>query len=344
MDKETKGDEGILSRRGFLKMTGLFGGAAVLGSLGTEPSLAAEAYPSRKLTWLVGTQPGGGNDILTRGVAPYVQKYLKMASSSPNRVGVVVKNMPGSSGMKAINFIHEAKPDGYNIDCDGDAIHTQAVLDTLGFGLFELSYLCRIASTRKILVTNSDSKIDSWETLVQLSKKNQIKIGISGFGGSNHIASLFLIDTTKLNAKTVIFEGSSGLSAAMIRQDVPVGMYSEDSVKNLIDAQALRPLLTFSETSPWKQAQNVKTIGFPELNDVVGGQRYIIAPPRLPQNVKKTLVNALQQGFADKDFLAWKNRLQIDISPIFGEELDRVVKNNNKFYMSKQKLMKECLL
>ena len=107
MSEETSRDfyKGLLSRRRFLKMSGFAGMGTILGSLGTDLAFAADEYPSKKLTWLVGTQPGGGNDILTRGVAPYVQKYLKAASRNPEGVVVVVKNMPGSSGMKAINFI-----------------------------------------------------------------------------------------------------------------------------------------------------------------------------------------------------------------------------------------------
>jgi tripartite-type tricarboxylate transporter receptor subunit TctC len=337
---------GLLSRRDFLRISGFAGGAAVFGYQGRAVDMAfgMEPFPSRKLTWIVGAQAGGGNDIYVRGVIPYFQKYLMAVSSSPEKVGVVVKNMPGSSGMKAINFIHRgAKPDGYTMVHASEMLHTQSVLGTLGFDPFELTFIFRVAASPKVLVTNSKSNIRSWDDLVKLSKKNTVKIGVTGFGTANHITSFILPETAGLDAKPVIFEGSAGLSAAMMRQDVPVGMYSEDSVGYLIDAQELRPLLTFSEKTRWKTAQNVKDIGFPELNDVMSAQRYVVAPPGVPQSIRKILASALQKALMDKGFLAWNQKVQINIDPASGAELDKVVRNNQKFYLSKAKLLKEYL-
>lgn len=55
-ESERDNDKGLLSRRGFLKMSGFAGGAALLGSLGTDMALASELYPSKKLTWQVGVR------------------------------------------------------------------------------------------------------------------------------------------------------------------------------------------------------------------------------------------------------------------------------------------------
>lgn len=348
MAKETKRDNGtgLLSRRGFLKISGFASGAAVWGYWGkaVEMAFGLEPFPSRKLTWIVGAQPGGGNDIYIRGVAPYLQKYLVAVSKSPENVGVVVKNMPGSSGIKAINHIrYSAKPDGYTMVHASEMLHTQAVLGTLGFDPFDLTFICRVAASPKVLITNGRSNIRSWDDLVKLSKKNSVKIGVTGFGTANHITSFVLPETTGLNAKPVIFEGSAGLSAAMIRQDVPVGMYSEDSVGSLVDAGELRPLLTFSEKTRWKTAQNVKDIGFPELNDVMSAQRYAVAPPGVPQSIRKMLATALQKALMDKGFLAWNEKMQICIDPAVGADLDKIIKNNQKFYESKAKLLKTYL-
>jgi tripartite-type tricarboxylate transporter receptor subunit TctC len=344
--KKKKNGGGLLSRRDVLRISGFASGAAVLGYWGSavEMAFGREPFPSRKLTWIVGAQPGGGNDLYMRGLAPYLQKYLKAVSSSPDKVGVVVKNMPGSSGVKAINAIrNSAKPDGYTMCHSSETLHAQAVLGTLGFDPFELTFVFRVAASPKVLVTNSKSNIRSWDDLVKLSKKNPVKIGVTGFGTANHIAAFILPETTGLNAKPVIFDGSAGLSAAMIRQDVPVGMYSEDSVGNLVDIQELRPLLTFSEKTRWKTAQNVKDIGFPELNDALSAQRYVIAPPGVPQSIRKILASAFHKALMDKGFLAWNEKMQICIDPASGADLDKVLRNNQNFYQSKAKLLKAYL-
>ncbi len=339
------GGNTLLGRRGFLKVSGFAGGAAILAPFvsGVELGFGEERFPSRKLTWIVGLAAGGGTDIMVRGIAPSFQKHLKALSGNPDKVGVVVKNLPGGGGMRTMNEVRHAKPNGYTIACDGEMLHTNTVLGTLGFDMFEMTFLSRIAAASKVLVTNSKSGITSWDDIVKSSKKSPVKVGITGFGASNHVASVLFIDTTKLIAKPVIFDGSSGLSAALIRGDVLVGMQSEDSVKNLIDANELRPVLTFSGKTRYKTVQNVKDIGFPELNDVVSSQRYVVAPPGTPPHIKETVVEALRKAVTDEDFLAWNEKAQMSIDAVFGPDLDKLVKNIHKFYMSREQTLKEYL-
>ena len=338
-------DLDLLNRRGFLKISGLAGGAALLGPLGSDVQVAAgaEAFPSKKVTWVVGQAAGGGTDLMVRGIVPFFQKHLKLNSDSSDKVGLVVKNLPGGGGMRTMNEVRYARPDGYTIACDGEMLHTNTILGTLGFDMFSLTYISRIAAAAKVLVTNSRSNINSWDDLVKLSRKNPIKLGITGFGASNHVAAVLFIETTRLNAKPVIFDGSAGLSAALIRGDVAVGMQSEDSVKNLVEANEMRPLLTFSERTKYPQAQNVKDIGFPQLNDVVSSQRYVFAPPGMPQPIRQKLAESLKAAVTDKDFLAWNEKAGMSIDPVFGPDLDKLVRNIHKFYLSKERTLKEYL-
>lgn len=340
-----KEEERLLSRRGFLKISGLAGGGAVLGSMGSGvPRVyGGEIFPARKLTWVVGQAAGGGTDLMVRGIAPFFQKHLKKISLSPDKVGLVVKNLTGGAGMRTMNEVRHARPDGYTIACDGEMLHTNTILGTLGFDMFDMTYVSRIAAASKVLVTYSRSSLNSWDDLVKLSKKGPIKLGITGFGASNHVAAVLFIDTTKLAAKPVIFDGSAGLSAALIRGDVAVGMQSEDSVKNLVDANELRPLLTFSEKTKYPQVQNVKDIGFPELNDVVSSQRYVVGPPAMPPSLQKKLAEALRAAVMDKDFLIWNEKAGMSIDPVFGPDLEKLVRNIHKFYLSKEKTLKEYL-
>ena len=209
--------------------------------------------------------------------------------------------------------------------------------------MFEMTYISRLAAASKVVVTNGKSPLNSWDDVVKASKKAPVKLGITGFGGSNHVAAVLFLDTTKLNARPVIFDGSAGLSGALIRGDVQIGMQSEDSIKNLIDANEIRPLLTFSEKTKYKTVQNVKDIGFPELNDVVSSQRYVVAPPGTPPGIKKVLVESLQKALKDKEFLSWNEKMQMSFDPVFGKDMDKLVRDIGGFYAGKEKTLKEYL-
>ena len=64
-----------LSRRRFLYLTGA---AGVLPA--ASRSARAQAYPSRPLRWIVGFPPGGGADIVSRIMAPWVAERLGQRS------------------------------------------------------------------------------------------------------------------------------------------------------------------------------------------------------------------------------------------------------------------------
>jgi tripartite-type tricarboxylate transporter receptor subunit TctC len=333
-----------LERRGFLKLMGVIGGASALGGLaGTTLSYARDTYPDGKITWIVGHPPGGGIDLVARGLAPHMAKYLQSLSPRASGTGVVIKNLPGGAEMRAMNELYHSKPDGYTVASGGDILHTRAVLGELGFNLFDITFVARLSSANKIVVTNSRSNIRTWDDIVKASKKAPLRIAITGFGASNHIASILLIDETGLAAKPVIFDGTAGANAALIRGDVALGLNSEDSLKTLIDAKELRPVLTFSEKSEYPGVNNVKEIGFPELVEPLKSQRYLIAPPRLPAAIKTTLQNVLKKAFADKEFLAWNEKAKLSYDPVIGPEIDLLVKKIQNFYQSKESILREYL-
>jgi tripartite-type tricarboxylate transporter receptor subunit TctC len=333
-----------LERRDFLRLMGVVGSASVLGGLAGVPlSYARENYPDGKITWIVGHPPGGGIDMVARGLAPHMAKYLQALSLRSTGTGVVIKNLPGGAEMRAMNELYHSKPDGYTVASGGDILHTRAILGELGFNLFDITFVARLSSGTKIVVTNSRSNLRTWDDIVKASKKAPLRIAITGFGASNHIATILLIDETGLAAKPVIFDGTAGANAALIRGDVALGLNSEDSLKSLIDAGELRPVLTFSEKSEYPGVNNVKEIGFPELVEPLKSQRYLIAPPKLPAAIKTTLQNVLKKAFADKEFLAWNEKAKMSYDPVIGPEIDLLVKKIQNFYQSKESILREYL-
>ena len=333
-----------MGRRELLKFLGGLGLLTASGKwIEPSPGFAAEAYPAGKIVWIVGHPPGGGIDLMARGVATYMEKHVKALSSTPDRVGVMIKNQPGGAEMRAMSELYNARPDGYTIASGGDILHTRAVLGELGFDLFDITFIARLSSANKVLVTGNRSNIRNWDDIVQASQKAPLRIGITGFGASNHVASILFIDTTRISAKPVIFDGTAGANAALIRGDVPLGINSEDSLRNLINIKELRPVLTFTEKSEYPGVPNIKEIGFPELIEPIKSQRYVIAPPKLPADRKKILEDILKKTMSDEEFLAWNKKADMSFAPVFGAELDKLVRDIQNFYKGKEKILKEYL-
>src|SRR6516225_10675081 len=75
--------------------------------LAAATSAAAEIFPSRPVTMMVGNPPGGPTDTLARIIAD--------AMHGPLGQPVVVETLSGASGTIAAGRVAHARPDGYTI-------------------------------------------------------------------------------------------------------------------------------------------------------------------------------------------------------------------------------------
>src|SRR4051794_36172270 len=96
-----------IDRRTFV--TGASGAAAAL-ALPTSPARAAVSFERKTVTIIVPLGVGGGSDLWSRFLAPYLSQYL------PGKPNVIVENRPGGGSISGSNaFAATAKPDGLTV-------------------------------------------------------------------------------------------------------------------------------------------------------------------------------------------------------------------------------------
>src|SRR5262245_14229486 len=91
-----------LPRRQFLRLAGAAVALPVLSH-----RAGAQSYPARPLRWVVGFPPGGGADIVSRIMAPWLSERLGQP--------VVIENKPGASSNISIQAVVNSPPDGYTL-------------------------------------------------------------------------------------------------------------------------------------------------------------------------------------------------------------------------------------
>ena len=82
----------------------------IAGIAGLANPASAVDFAGQRIFVVIGNEAGGGTDSAGRLLTPYFEKYL------PGNPTVVVRNMPGASGITAVNYVHQqTKRDGLTL-------------------------------------------------------------------------------------------------------------------------------------------------------------------------------------------------------------------------------------
>jgi len=84
----------------------------------------ADFYRGKTITMIVPADPGGSYDLHTRLIARHIGKRI------PGEPAVIVQNMTGAGGLRAINYLYEKAPqDGTVL---GMPVQENVIADALG--------------------------------------------------------------------------------------------------------------------------------------------------------------------------------------------------------------------
>jgi len=142
-----------------------------------------DGYPTKTVRMIVGFEPGGGTDILSRLVG---QKLTERWGQS-----VITENRPGGSGVISLDLVQQAPPDGYTI-----LVVANSLLATAGI-LKQVRYDVQKAYAPMVMMTvqpyllsvHPSLPVDSVKELVAYAKarRGPLNYGSSGLGSAAHL-------------------------------------------------------------------------------------------------------------------------------------------------------------
>ena len=155
-------------------------------------SAFAQSYPTKTVTIVVPTAPGGANDAMARIVAQGLSQKLGQP--------VIVDNKPGANGAIATEFVARAVPDGHTILWGYIATHgINPALQRLKYDpIADFEPIGMVASSPTLLVTTNSLPVTNAKELVALlkAKPDSISYASAGIGTAPHLtAELFQINT-----------------------------------------------------------------------------------------------------------------------------------------------------
>jgi len=297
-------------------------------------------YKGKTLKILRGGRPGGTGDMQARALIPFLKKYI------PGNPTIVIENMPGAAGMKAVNYTYtSAKPDGLMITAVGSGLAAGAVLGLPGVK-YDIDKLIYLGSTERgdpyVFVTRKEA---GFTTLEKLQAASGVRIGAQTVGHAVYICGrIFAYLLGLKDPKMVVGFGGRELDVALANGEIDARANSADTVlrrnkdaleKGLLNIQAT---ITIPKGKFHPRFSNVPDLDTFARNDkerrLVGLFReflyprwpYVLAPGTPPELVK-TLRQAMAQSFKDPAFdQEFKKLMGSEPSPLSGEEVESSIK------------------
>lgn len=262
------------------------------------PMAAADAYPTKPVTLVVGFPPGGGADGVARQVADAIGRQLGQP--------IVMEYKPGAGTTIASGYVAKAAPDGYTLYMTS-ASHYGAdkVLykKNVNYDGTAFTPIARWTRTPLILAVNSASGITSVQDLIARAKAKPgaLTYATSGSGVAPHLAAVLFEKSAGIQMTHVPFKGGAPAVNAVASGDVLLTFGTPPSIIPLAKAGRIKMIAVTST----QRSQNFPTL--PTLAEVgLTDFDYtfwfgLFGPAGLPKDVASKLADASAKALADKD-------------------------------------------
>lgn len=181
-------------------------------------TLAQDNYPSKQITILVGSPPGGPTDTFARLVAPEMSKRLGQT--------VVVENRPGAAGGIAAQGTLQAPADGYTLwfTTTSHLVIPTIMRDPPPFARDALRPVAGVAYGPGALLASPKAPFSTLEEFVAYAKAHpeELNFGSSGVGSNAHIVMERIMDQLGIKLTHVPYNGNGPAMAALMANEVQV--------------------------------------------------------------------------------------------------------------------------
>jgi len=205
---------------------------------------ATAPWPSKPITLVVGSAPGGSNDTFARAIG----KKLSEVLGQP----VLVDNKPAGGGVLANAFIAKAAPDGYNLVVLSSTFTTGAAIRTnLQYDAVKSFKPVAMLGKGPLLVTvANESPYRTIGELVAAAKSSPGKLnyGTSGAGSINHFATELFMDAAAIKMTHVPYKGMGPATNDLLGGQIQVLVASAPSILGQVKGGRVRALAVTTAT------------------------------------------------------------------------------------------------
>jgi tripartite-type tricarboxylate transporter receptor subunit TctC len=295
---------------------------------------AEEFYRGKTINFVIGYPTGGAPDIYARLVARHMAKHI---AGKPN---MVARNMPGAGSLTAANHMFNTAPkDGTSVALTSPTMPLEEMLGVsqVKFRASQFNWLGRLATNPNITFIANTSPV---KTIKDAFDKVAI-LGATARSSTNAIYPFVLNNVLGTKFRIVTgYEGTAAVILAMERGEVEGLSSTYDGLKaqredwlktkkvNIVVQYLLRrhPELPDVPTSLEVASTPEQVMILRTVSSASEIGKFVFTTPEVPADRVVALRKAFDAMVKDPDFLAEATRLRIEIDPLSGADLQKIVR------------------
>jgi tripartite-type tricarboxylate transporter receptor subunit TctC len=247
----------------------------------------------KRIRWIVPFSPGGGFDVYSRLIVPFLS----------GRIGakIAVENVPGAGGILGAQRIKEAAPNGRTLGI----INAPGLLTACLTGLTQspnpirdFTILGRVTRSKTVWITGNKSGFHSMEDVFRISRHRPVLFGITEAGSTNFSVVAVTSHILRFPVDYIAgFPGTRQSTLALIRGEVDLVSVTFESALDRIESGDLKVLLQIGDTPIADHAVLKETpclggaTGLAALRAIAMGRQ-----PREDTIAVEALVNLVESG------------------------------------------------
>jgi tripartite-type tricarboxylate transporter receptor subunit TctC len=269
--------------------------AAVVATLLHSSLSAQAAYPSRVLMLTTHSSPGGGSDVFLREMAPHLSRIMG--------VRVVVDNVTGGSGARALATVAKARPNGGVLYATTPTFIFTSLLSRPAATFRDLEPLVNVFFDPEVLYTSASSKFQTLADVIAAAKGGRGRWGAANPASLERQTLERLKQRTATNPAIATIEGGGDMLLNVLNQTLDMGIGELEEIRPQLDAKRLRVLaIVGDETLP--ALPGVKTVKAQGIDLSVRKFRGLAGPKNTPPAAIAALEAAIPKLLADPQYRA----------------------------------------
>ena len=269
---------------------------------------AQGSYPKRVVTLVTHSSPGGGSDVFLRELAPHLGRVMG--------VTVVVDNVTGGSGARAMATMAKARPDGGTFYATTPTFVYTSLMSKVPASYRDLEPLVNVFYDPEVLYTAADSRFKTLRDAVTAARTGKSRWGAANPASLERQTLERVKQRAGVTPIVATFEGGGDLLVGVLNHTLDLGIGELQELRAQIDARKVR-LLAVVGDARLPQFPDVPTAKEQGVDVSVRKFRGLAGPKGTPREVAAAWDAAIPKLLADPAYtqIYTRNGLQPGFVP-----------------------------